>query len=128
MTASKWRERWSSRRQIEENCGQRLTWSTSCAKCGKVSPLEKACSGSVLSDAQSERQNEADGSWQHEALYKEELDLVRHSDDLRFGGVLMLPAQVRLLGEPFLANYLEVFMGNGKLSVWTSAKGHRMLQ
>ena len=84
--------------------------------------MEKACSRSVLADAQSERQNEADGSWQHEALYNEELDLVRHSDDFGFEGVLMLPAQVRRLGELFLANYLEVFLGNGRLSVWTSAQ------
>ena len=46
-----------------------------------------------------------DGRWQHETPYKEELELLRHSTDLRFEGPL-----------------LETFLGDGKLRAWTSVK------
>ena len=38
-----------------------------------------------------------DGRWQHETPYEEELKLVRHSNDLRFEGVLLCGAVRRLV-------------------------------
>ena len=53
--------------------------------------IEKAWAKSVSADAEGVRQNGTDGRWQHETPDKEELELVRHSNDLRLGGVLMRP-------------------------------------
>ena len=36
-----------------------------------------------------ERQDGIEGDWQQESLYKEELELFRHSSDLRFEGLSM---------------------------------------
>ena len=44
---------------------------------------------SVLADADEERQHRTDGGWQQETQYKEELELVRLSIDLRLEGTLM---------------------------------------
>ena len=50
--------------------------------------IENAWTRSVLSDADNVRQNGTDGRRQHEPPYKEELDLLRHCTDLRFGSAL----------------------------------------
>ena len=97
--------------------------------CGPV-PAENVCEGfaikkawsrSVLAYAENAKQLGTDGRWQHETLYKEELELLQHSTNLRFGGFLMRQAfDAGKSGD--WANYMEVFLESGKLSVWTSAK------
>ena len=76
---------------------------TSCAGCGSDSPSKKAWSRSVLVDAANVRRLGTDGRWQHETPYKEELQLVRHSTDLRFEGAQMRQAynagEVKRLGK-----------------------------
>ena len=69
------------------------------------------------------RQLGTDGRWQHETPYKEELELLRHSNDLRFGGVLMRQAYNAVKSGAW-ANYLEVFLGK-----WhAQCEGERRLQ
>ena len=92
---------------FEESCGQHLAWSKSCAECGNVSPPKKAWARSFLADAESEP-NGADDTWHHETPSKEELELVRHSNALRLGGVLMRRAYFAVkLGD--WETYLEDF-------------------
>ena len=50
---------------------------------------QKAWARSILEDAERVRRLGTDGRWQHEVPYKEELELLRHSSDLRFEDVLM---------------------------------------
>ena len=88
---------------------------------GTFSPSKKAWSSSVLADAENAKQLGTDGRWQHETLHKEEFELLRHSTDLRFGWFLMRQAFDAVKSGDW-ANYIEIFLGNGKLSVWTSAK------
>ena len=90
-------------------------------KCGNVSPSSKAWARSVLEDAENVRRLGTDGKWQHETPYKGELELLRHSNDLRFEAVLMRQAYNTENPRDW-ANELETFLGNGKFSVWTSAK------
>ena len=78
-----------SRRLFEASCGQHLAWSNSGAECGNVSHLNKRGPDRFLADVEKERQDGTDGEWQQETTYKENLDLVRHSSDSRFDGVLM---------------------------------------
>ena len=53
---------------------------------------------------------------------KEELEFERYStDDLRFEGVLMRHAYNAGKSASW-TNFFEVFLGRGKLSVWTSAE------
>ena len=99
--------------------GSFLAWNISCAGCGNVSPSKKAWARSVLAD--NVRQHGTDGRRQHETSYKEEIELVRHCTDLRFQGVPMRQAYSAGKSGDW-ANYLEVFLGSGKLSAWASAK------
>ena len=104
---------------LEGSCGQHLAWSNSCAECGNVSPPKKH--GPDRSwQMQSVRRNGTDGRLQHEAPCKEELELVRHSTDLRIEGVLMRRANCAEKSGDW-ENYLEEFLGNGKLSIRASA-------
>ena len=69
---------------------------------------KKVWARSVLADAESVRQNGTDGRWQHETPCKAELELVRHSNHLRFKGVLMpniLCGEVGRLGKLFGTNH-----------------------
>ena len=52
--------------------------------------IKKTCTRSVLADADRVWRNGRDGRSQLEAPLREELELVSHSNDLRFEGVLML--------------------------------------
>ena len=71
--------------------------------CENVSPSKQI--GPVLADAESVRQNGTGGRWLHETPYKEELELVRYSTNMRFEGVLMRQAcNAGKSGE--LANYV----------------------
>ena len=45
-----------------------------------------------MADADEEKPDGTDGDWQQETPYKEELELVRHSRDLRFEGILLRSA------------------------------------
>ena len=54
-------------------------------------------------------------------LCKEDLELSWQSNDLRFEGVRVRQAYNAGKSDDW-ANCLEQFLGNGKLSVWTSAK------
>ena len=67
------------------------------------------------------RKNGTDGGWQQEALYKEELELVRHSNDLRFEGFLMRRAYYAGKSGDW-KSYLEEFLKYGMLSIWASVK------
>ena len=74
--------------------------------------IEQAWARSVSADAEGVRQNGTDGRWQHETPDKEELELVRHSNDLRLGGVLMRPVFYAVKpGDR--RNYPEDISGNG---------------
>ena len=83
--------------------------------------FKRAWARSVLADAENVRQLGTDGRWQHEKPYKEELELLRHSTDLRFGGLLTRQAFNAVKSSDW-ANYFQVFLANGKRSGWTSAK------
>ena len=63
--------------------------------------LKQAWARSVVAEVEKERQNGTGGDWQQETPNKEELELVRHSGDLRFERVLMRRAygEVRRLEE-----------------------------
>ena len=63
----------------------------------------------------------ADGRWQHETPHKEELELVRHCNDLRFAGVLMRRACYAEKSDDW-KNSLDEFLGNDILSIWVIAK------
>ena len=54
--------------------------------------IKKAWTRSVLADADNVREHGTDGRRQHETPYMEELELVRHSNDLLFEGVPMRQA------------------------------------
>ena len=94
---------WSSRRLFEGSCGQHLAWSNSCSECGNVSPS---------------------GTWQHETVFKEELEHVMS------GTATTCVLEVCQCAEHACnavksgdwENYLEEFLGNGLLSRWASAK------
>ena len=49
--------------------------------------IKKALARSVLVNVGTERQDETEGDWQQESPYREELELVRHSSDLRLEGL-----------------------------------------
>ena len=66
-------------------------------------------------------QNGTDGDWQQEASYNEEVKLVWHHSDLRFEGILMRRADDAEKSGDW-EHCLEVFLGNGRLIEWTSAK------
>ena len=68
-----------------------------------------------MADVEKERQNGRDGDWQLETPYKEELEFVRRSSNLRFEGVLMRRAYGNS-GD--WENYLEVFLKDDRLSMW----------
>ena len=51
--------------------------------------IKKSSARSVLVDAEKEREEGIGHDWQQESPYKEELELVKHSSDLRFEGLLM---------------------------------------
>ena len=57
----------------------------------------------LWADGESVRRNGTDGRWQHETSFEEELELVRHSTDLRCEGVPMRRAHnawiVRRMGQ-----------------------------
>ena len=61
--------------------------------------------------------NGTDGGWQQETSYEEEVELVWHSSDLGFEGILRLRAY-----DAGKSGCLEVFVGNGKASEWTRPK------
>ena len=91
MAASKWRA------LIEQKASRGKLWAAFgleqfCADCGNDALLEKACERSFLVDAENVRRLGTDGRWQHETPHKDELDIVRHSTDLRVEGVLMRQA------------------------------------
>ena len=77
-----------SRTPFERSCGHHLAWSNSCTECGNVSHKKKLGARSAVAESV-RRKKKTEGSWQQETPYKEKLELVRHSDDLRFEGVLM---------------------------------------
>ena len=85
VAASKWRA------LIEQKASRGKLWAAFGVDqflrrmCGNVPPSKKAWSSSVLTDAENAKQFGTDGRWQHEKLYKEELELLRHSTDLYFG-------------------------------------------
>ena len=49
--------------------------------------IKKALARSVLVNVGTERQDETEGDWQQESPYREELEVVRHSSDLRREGL-----------------------------------------
>ena len=97
---------WSSSRLFEGSCGQHLAWSNSCAECVNVSLSKKM---------------EPDRSWQMWRVSGKMEQPAGGSTDLRFEGVLMRRAYCSEKSGDW-ANYLEAFLGNGKLSMWASSK------
>ena len=68
-----------------------------------------------------------DGRWQHESLYKEELELLRHSIDLRFEGSRMRQAyNVEKSGD--WAHCLEKHLGKWQAQHVDECEGERMPQ
>ena len=59
--------------------------------------------------------------WQQEAPYKEALEFVRHSSDLRFEGILMRRAYEAVKSRDW-KDYLEVLLKGDRLSMWASVK------
>ena len=55
-------------------------------------------------------------------LTRRRVELVRHSNDLRLGGVLIAPSILRGEVRAFGENCVEEFLRNGKLRVRASAK------
>ena len=78
-------------------------------------------------NSEKETRSGTDGRWQHESLYKEELELLRHSTDLRFEGSLMRQAYTAGTSGDW-TNYLEHILGNGKAQHMEECGGERMLQ
>ena len=66
----------------------------------------------VLAGAESERQNWTDGRWQQETPCREEPELVRHSSDLRIGGLQMRRACCVGKSDDW-EHYLEEFLKDG---------------
>ena len=125
VTASKWRG------MVEQTAfrgpRQHSAKGNSCAKCGHVSLSKKARAISVLADVENETQNGTDGDWQQETSYNEEVELVWHSSDLHFEGILMRRADDAGKSGDW-EHCLEVFLGNGKAHRMDKCEGERMLQ
>ena len=83
--------------------------------------IEKAWARSVMAEVEKERLGGREGDWQQESPYKEELELIRHSSDLRFEGLVMRRAYYEGRSGDW-QNYLEKFLKDGMLSVWASVK------
>ena len=75
----------------------------------------------VLSDAEKERQEGAQGNWQKESPSKQELELVKRSSYLSINGSLMRRAY-HAGSSGNWESYLEEFRRDGMLSVWASIK------
>ena len=63
-------------------------------KCGSDSQSRKCGPERCWKDAARVTKLETNGRWQHETPYKEKLELLRHSTDLRFGGSPMRKANI----------------------------------
>ena len=125
VTASKWRE------MVELKAFRGRLWAAFgmgqfVRQMWECFTLEKVWARSVLADVEKERQNGTDGEWPQETRYKEELELVRHSSDLRFEGILMRRAHYAGKSGDW-ENYLEEFLKD-RLNILASVKGERMLQ
>ena len=99
--------------------GSVFVWSSSLEKFGNNSQSRKCGAERFWKMQKKVTRLETGGRWQHE--YKEELELLRHSNDLCLAGVLLRQACDADKASDW-ANYLEVFPGSGMLRVWTSAK------
>ena len=70
--------------------------------------IKKSVVRSILEDAEHVRRLGTDGRWQHGTPYKEEFELLRHSFDMRFGGVpIRQPYNAVKSGD--WANCLDIF-------------------
>ena len=91
MTASKWRE------MVEQKAFRGKLWAAFgmeqlARKMWERFTIDMALSRSVSADEEKERQDGVDSDWRQETPQKEELELVQHSSDLRFEGIMMRSA------------------------------------
>ena len=85
--------------------------------------IKKVWARTVLEDAARVTQLGTNGRWQHETPYKEKLELLRHSTDLRCGG-----SPMRKANNAGKSSDWEMFVEDGKLSAMSKCEGERMLQ
>ena len=83
--------------------------------------IRKAWARSVLVVAERERQEGREGIWQQESPFKEELELVKHSRNLRCEGLLIRPAYYARKSGVW-ESYLEELVKDDKLRVRASIK------
>ena len=89
--------------------------------------IKKAWAISVLEDAENVVRLQTDGRWQHETPYKEKIELLRHSNDLRFEGVLMRQAYNAGKSGGW-ANYIDKFLGKKQAERMDKCEGETILR
>ena len=126
MTASKWME------VIEHKAFRGKLWVAFgmehfARRVWEYFTIKKALARSVLVNVGTERQDETEGRWQQDSPYREELEVVRHSSDLRLEGLLMRRAHYAGRSGDW-ENHLDEFPKRWQAQRMGKCKSEGMLQ